>query len=191
MPRNFKISLQSPADIARLVIGVLVALNLVAAYFVLKPPGGSPDELRAEVRDLTTQLHQKKAVLERTKLFVSKIQSGRQQGDQFLSEFFLPSGRAYSTVLSELLELAKTAQMKPKESTYSMELIEGSDTFSTMTVSQNLEGTYDQLIHFINALDKSRLLLIVESLQATPQSAGPLNVVLKLQTYVREDGAPK
>ncbi len=191
MPRNFKIPLQSPADIARLVIGVLVALNLVAAYFVLKPPGGSPDELRAEVRDLTTQLHQKKAVLERTKMFVSKIQSGRQQGDTFLSEYFLPSGRAYSTVYSELLDLAKAAQMKPKESTYSMEPIEGSDTLSTMTVSQNLEGTYDQLIHFINALDKSRLLLIVESLQATPQSAGPLNVVLKLQTYVREDGAPK
>ena len=190
MRSNFKfnLSLQSPADYARLVIGVLVALNLVAAYFVLRPPGGSPDELRGEVRDLTSQLRQKRAVLERTRVFVSKIQSGRQEGDEFLSQYFLPSGKAYSIVLSELIDLAKDAQMKPKESTYSMEPIEGSDTLSTMTISQNLEGTYPQLIHFINALDKSSRMLIVESLQATPQSSGPLNVVLKLQTYVREEG---
>jgi len=191
MRSNFKVSLQSPADLARLVIGVLVALNLVAAYFVFRPPGGSPDELRGQVRDLTSQLRQKKAVLERTRVFVSKIQSGRQQGDQFLTQYFLPSGKAYSIVYSELIDLAKDAQMKPKERSYSMEPIEGSDTLNTMTISQNLEGTYPQLIHFINALDKSPRLLIVESLQATPQSAGPLNVVLKLQTYVREGGAAK
>ena len=191
MSRKFNLSLQSPADYARLVIGVLVVLNLVAAYFVLRPPGGSPEELRSEVRDLTSQLRQKKAVLERTRIFVSKIQSGRQQGDQFLSQYFLPSGKAYSIVLSELIDLAKDAQLKPKEVTYSMEPIEGSDTLSTMTISQNLEGTYPQLIHFINALDKSSRLLVVESLQATPQSTGPLNVVLKLQTYVREESAAR
>src|SRR5260370_2820445 len=99
MRRHFKLSLQSPADVGRLVIGVLVALNLVAAYFVVRPPGGSPDELRSEVRDLTSQLRQKKAVLERTRILVSKIQSGRQQGDQFLAQYFLPSGRAYSSIL--------------------------------------------------------------------------------------------
>ena len=191
MPRNFNLSLQTPAGIARLVIGVLVVLNLIAAYFVMKPPGGSPDELRAEVRDLTAQLHQTKAILDRTRAYVSKIQAGRQEGDQFLSQYFLPSGRAYSTVLSELLDLAKSSGAKLKESSSSMEPIEGSDTLNTLTISQNLEATYPQLIHFINELDKSSRLLIVESLQATPQSAGPLNVVLKLQTYVREDGTRK
>ena len=191
MPRNFKFSLQTPAGIAQLVIGILVVLNLVAAYFVIRPPGGSPAELRDEVRDLTTQLHQKRAVLDRTRTYVSKIQAGRKQGDQFLAQYFLPSGKAYSIVLSELLDLAKEAQMKPKESTWAMEPIEGSDTLNTMTISQNLEGTYPQLIHFINALDKSPHLLVVESLQATPQNAGPLNVVLKVQTYVRQDGAAR
>jgi Tfp pilus assembly protein PilO len=90
-------------------------------------------------------------------------------------------------VLSELLDLAKDAQMKPKEATYNMEPIEGSDTLETMTITQSLEGTYPELIHFINAVDKSPRLLIVESLQATPQTAGPLNVQLKLQTFVREE----
>jgi Tfp pilus assembly protein PilO len=194
MPRSFNLSnfsFQGPASVARLVIGVLVALNLAAAYFVLRPPGGSPEQLRTEVTDLTNRLRQRRAVLERTRVLVSKIQSGRQQGDQFLSQYFLPSGKAYSMVYSELLELAKEAQMKYKESSFEMEAIEGSDVLSTMTISENLEGTYPQLIHFINALDKSSRLLVVESLQATPESTGVLNVQLKLQTYVRDTGGPQ
>ncbi len=186
---KFNLSLHSPTGIARLVIGALVAVNLVAAYFMMRPPGGSPEELQAEVRDTTAKLHQQHAVLERTKVLVSKIESGRQQGDQFLNQYFLPSSTAYSTVFADLIELAKDAQMKTKESTYNVEEIDGSDTLSTMTITQSLEGTYPQLIHFINALDKSPRLLVVESLQATPQASGGLSVQMKLQTYVREDGA--
>lgn len=194
MLRNFNlnlVSLQTPAGIARVVVGVLVLLNLVAGYFVMRPPGGSPEELRAQVRDLTTKLRQNRAILDRTRVYVSKIQAGRQEGDQFLSQYFLPSGKAYSTVLAELLDLAKSSGVKLKESSSNMEPIEGSDTLNTLTISQNLEATYPQLIHFIHELDQSSRLLIIESLQATPQSAGPLNVVLKLQTYVREGGAAK
>jgi Tfp pilus assembly protein PilO len=56
-----------------------------------------------------------------------------------------------------------------------------------MTVTQALEGKYSDLIRFVNALDKSDRLLIVESLTASPQASGALNVLLRLQTYVRED----
>src|SRR5208283_2062418 len=187
--KRFNFSLQNPTSIAQLVIGGLVALNLVAAYFMVRPPGGSPEELQSEVRDTTAKLHQQRAVLERTKVLVGKIEAGRQQGDQFLSKYFLPSGIAYSTVFADLIDLAKDAQMKTKESTYNVEEIDGSDTLSTMTITQSLEGTYPQLIHFINALDKSPRLLVVESLQATPQTSGGLAVQMKLQTYVREDAA--
>ncbi len=186
---NFKFSAQGPAGAARIIIGVLVALNLAAFYFVIRPPGGSPQELRAQAVNLTGELRQKRAVLDRTRVMVTKIQAGRQEGDRFLSQYFLPIGTAYSTVLAELIDLAKNAQMKPKESSYNLEPIEGSDTLDMMTISQNLEGKYPDLIHFVNELDKSQRLLIVESLQATPQTSGTLNITLKLQTYVREDAA--
>ena len=55
-----------------------------------------------------------------------------------------------------------------------------------MQISANFEGMYPDLIHFINLLDKSDRLLIIESLNATPQqSGGRLNVMLKLDTFVR------
>ena len=184
---NLNLSLQDPASIARLAVAVLVLLNLVAVYFVLRPPGGSPDELSEAARVTASQLHQKRIALDRTRVLMTKIRDGREKGDAFLTTYFLPAGKAYSTVYAELVDLAKNAQMTPRESSYSMEPVEGSDTLSMMTVTQALEGKYSDLIRFVNALDKSDRLLIVESLTASPQASGALNVLLRLQTYVRED----
>jgi hypothetical protein len=186
---NLNLSLQDPASIARLVVAVLVLLNLVAVYLVLRPPGGSPDELSEAARVAASQLHQKKIALDRTRVLMTKIRDGREKGDAFLTAYFLPAGKAYSTIYAELVDLAKSAQMTPRESSYAMEPVEGSDTLSMMTITQSLEGKYDSLIRFVNALDKSDGLLIVESLTASPQASGALSVQLRLQTYVREDAA--
>src|SRR5579884_2770924 len=169
---NFNLAAQSPARLARIVIATLAALNLIAVWFVMHPPGGSPDELHAQVRDLTVQLRQRRASLDRTRVLVSKIESGREQGDAFLAKYFLPRRTAYSIIVGEINDLAKQSQMRSKESTFNIEPIEGSDTLSLMTISANFEGKYADLMHFINALDKSQRLLIVDSLGATPQSNG-------------------
>ena len=58
-----------------------------------------------------------------------------------------------------------------------------------MQISAAYEGSYAGLTKFINLLDKSRRFLIIESLTAAPQqtNAGDLlNVVIKLDTFVRE-----
>jgi len=42
----------------------------------------------------------------------------------------------------------------------------------------------------VNLIDKSDRLLVVQSLNATPQQGGAkLNIMLKLDTFVREDGS--
>ena len=53
-----------------------------------------------------------------------------------------------------------------------MEPVEGSDTLDMLQISANFEGTYPDLVHFMNLLDKSDRLLIIESLNATPQQSG-------------------
>ena len=50
--------------------------------------------------------------------------------------------------------------------------MDGSDTLEMMQISANFEGTYPDLIHFVNLLDKSDRLLVIESLNATPQQGG-------------------
>jgi len=116
----------------------------------------------------------------------------RGEGDKFMNKYFLPRRTAYSTIMSDLNDLANQSKVTPKESSNIIEEVEGSDTLQRMQVTANFEATFDNLIHFVNLLDKSNRLMIIESLNATPQQDGKrLNVLLKLDTFVREDGSPQ
>jgi Tfp pilus assembly protein PilO len=180
----------NPRAVIRLGLGLLVAANLVAAYFVVRPIGGSTEELSQQALEMHSQIRQQQGVLERTRVLVSKIESGRGEGDQFMSSYFLPRRAAYSTIMAELNDLASQSKIASRDSTWGLEPVEGSDTLDLLQISANFEGTYPDLVRFVNLLDKSNRLLIIESLNATPQqSGGRLNVMLKLDTFVQEDGA--
>jgi Tfp pilus assembly protein PilO len=59
-----------------------------------------------------------------------------------------------------------------------------------LIVTANYEGSYADLVQFVNALDRSGRLLIVESLTATPQqSGGTLSVAMRLNAFVQDDGS--
>lgn len=195
MPKNSSLKVGTPANprtAIRLILGILAAANLVAGYFVLRPPGGSTQELRQQVREMTAQIRQQKATLERTRLLASKIQVGRGEGDKFMSKYFLPRRSAYSIVMAELNDLANQSKVTAKESANAIEPVEGSDSLDMMQITANYEGTYSDLVHFVNMIDKSDRLLIMESLNATPQQGGgKLNVMMKLDTFVVEDGSAK
>lgn len=189
MPRSFNLAPSNPRNLIRMGVGILALANLVALYFVLRPIGGSAQELSQQALEMHLEIRQQQATLDRTKLLASKIATGRGEGDKFMGSYFLPRRTAYSTIMSELNDLAGQAKITPRESAISLDAVDGSDTLDMMQISANFEGQYPDLIHFINLIDKSDRLLI-ESLNATPQqSGGRLNVTLKLDTFVREDGA--
>ena len=195
MPRNFDLGVwppNNPRAIIRLGLGMLIAANLVAGYFVIRPIGGSPADLRQQELEMRTQIHQQQGILDRTKTLAGKIEVGRGEGDKFMNKYFLPRRTAYSTIMSDVNDLASQSKVTAKESSNSIEEVEGSDTLQRMQVTANFEGTFENLIHFVNLLDKSNRLMIIESLNATPQQDGKrLNVMLKLDTFIREDGSAK
>jgi hypothetical protein len=180
----------NPRAVIRLGLGVLAVANLVALYFVIRPIGGSAQELATQALDMHSAIRQQQGVLDRTRVLASKIESGRGQGDKFMVSYFLPRRSANSTILAELNDLAGQAKITSRDSAIDLEAVDGSETLDMMQITANFEGLYPDLIHFINLLDKSDRLLIIESLNATPQqSGGRLNVMLKLDTFVQEDGS--
>jgi Tfp pilus assembly protein PilO len=89
-----------------------------------------------------------------------------------------------------LIDAADRAKIKPKEHAYATEPIEGSDSLSMMSISANYEGTYANLMRFVHEIDRSPRLLIIEALNAAPeQSGGTLNISMKIDTFVRDDGS--
>jgi hypothetical protein len=197
MPRNSKS--QGPGGRAkrrdvrqtiRIVLGSLLALNVIAAGLLLFPPGGSADDLEREQASLQSQVVQKRALLERTRLNVAAIEKAREEGNQFLNSYFLNRRIADSTLLSALTEAANKAQIKERDRAQTTEYIEGSDSLSMMTISANYEGTYKNLLNFIGELDHSKQLLIIESMSAAPQQgSNVLTVSMKIDAFIRDDSA--
>ena len=172
----------------RVVLGALLALNLIAAGLVLFPPGGSADDLEREFAALQSQIMQKRTLLEHSRLNVAAIEKARGEGDHFLNDYFLSRRIADSTLLSELNAAASKAQIKARDSAQTTEYIEGSDSLSMMTISANYEGTYRNLLNFIGEVDHSDRLLIIESMSAAPQQGSNiLTVSMKIDAFIRDD----
>lgn len=189
MPRNFNGAAGIPLR-SRVALGVLLLATIGAAWIVAHPPGGSADELQRQLAALKTQTAARRALLASTRQHVAAVEQGRTEGDQFLGQYFLARRTAYSTLLSELVDAADRSKIKPKENAYATEPIEGSDSLSMMSISANYEGTYANLMRFVHEIDRSPRLLIIEALNAAPQqSGGTLNISMKIDTFVRDDGS--
>jgi hypothetical protein len=172
----------------RIFLGSLLALNLIAAGLVLFPPGGSADDLERELATLQSQAVQKRALLERTRLNVTAIEQAREEGNQFLDDYFMARRTADSALLQELTAAAAKAQIKERDRAQTTEFIEGSDSLSMMTITANYEGTYRNLLNFIGELDRSDQFLIMESMSAAPQQGSNiLTVSMKIDAFIRED----
>src|SRR5260370_5115444 len=192
MPRNFSywkgLVMRDSQLGLRVTLGILLAANLVAAWAVFRPVGGSAEELDQQLAQMRKQIQQKRIALKRTDMISSKMDQARQAGDSFFNSYFMSRKTASSTILLELRKAAKDSGMKPKGDAFTFEPIEGSDLLSMMTISANYEGTYGDLLQFVNRLDKSQRFLILENLQAAPQQgSGLLNVLIRLNTFVREE----
>ena len=193
MHRDFDLrALWPPRDavgVARLVALALVVLNIPAVWMVLRPPGGSPAELGSEVVDLRAQVRQHRDLLARTHLLATRVESGRSSGQRFMDHYFLDRRTAASTIVDELVDDSKQAGIALRDAAYPTEPVEGTDDLSMMTVSANFEGSYADLIHLLDRIDKSPRLLIIDSLQAVPQQGSArLNIGLRFDVFVREHG---
>jgi len=181
---------RDPRILFRTLLGVLLAGNVVAAFLVVRPIGGSAEELERRSTVLRTEIQNRQMAIQRLRVLSAKMESGRVEGDRFIKQHFLARRTAYSALMSELGKSAQLASIKPKEHSFGFEPIEGSNTLGMLIVTANYEGSYADLVQFVNALDRSGRLLIVESLMAAPQQAGgTLNVAMRLNAFIQDDGS--
>jgi Tfp pilus assembly protein PilO len=181
-------TLKDPRVSMRVGLGALLALNIAAALILFKPWGGSADDLERRLTAMRASLPQRQAHLAATKLLVQKVDKAHMESTQFMAKYMLNERNAYSTILGELTQAADKVSLKSRESQYTVEPIEGSDTLGMMTISANYEGEYPNLTKFINELDRSPRFVIIESLQASPQPVGKVvNVRFKLTAFVKDD----
>ena len=181
-------SLKSTQVRLRLLLGVLLAANLVAAGFAFHLFDDSPEQVAHQVQAKRQEVLAQVLKLNHTRMLAGKVAKGREEGTKFISTYMTSRRVTYSTIIAELNQMAATAGMKPKDAVIGLDAIQGTDSLDTMIVTYSFEGQYASLVKFINLVDRSPRFLIIESLSASPQQAfGVLQVTLKLNTFVKDD----
>ena len=174
----------------RTVLGLLLAANVIAALFLFKPWATSAAEMERQLSQLRREVKQKQVSIDRLQLLAKKIERARNEGQQFMKDYFLDRRVAFSTIITELKNAAEKAGIEQKEHSHSLEPIEGSENLSMMSIAGNYEGDYENLVKFINQMDRSPRFLILSSLQATPQrTEGKLGVLFRMNAFVIEPDA--
>jgi hypothetical protein len=199
MPRNFNrlrvngnISREGAGFWLRGVAGVLVLLNCVALFFYLDPPGGTQRELAQQSSQIRHEIAATRANDVRLKSVTANVQLGNKQSSAFESIYFLPRRTAYQTVIGELQRMAAASGLQEGDRVYSEEPIEGTADLTLLNIAaNNYQGTYDNLMHFLYEVDKSPMLLMLDTLLASPQqTGGRVNASLRFQAVIQEDATP-
>ena len=174
----------------KIVLGTLLALNLLAAGMVMFPPGGSAEQLDRDLVSLRGQMHARQTELQKLRALVKKVETARSEQESFMQEHFIDRASSSSTIIGEIDGMATKAGLQDKGNSYDLEPIEGSDSISMLTVTTNYEGSYKAIVEFVNLVDRSDRFLIIDNISAAPlQTAGVLSVRVKMNTFVRE-GVP-
>jgi Tfp pilus assembly protein PilO len=201
MPKNFSLpampnlsalpfgALKDTRVRIRLLLGILLAANLVAAGFAFHLFDDSPETLARQMQSASQQVSSENVQLIHKRILADKVEKGRDDGTKFISTYMTSRRATYSTIISEINEMAAQSALKSKDVVLGLEAVQGTDTIDMMTITANFEGPYRNLLNFINLVDRSKRFLIIESLGATPQQNGNLQVTVKLNTFVNEDSS--
>jgi len=172
----------------KIALAALALFDLVFYLFAIGPLSESEREKRLLVENLRRQMGEQAARVEKLAAIVNKVETARTQGDELMEEIMLPRRTAFSAIVSEIDQASREAKVELRERGFNVEAIEGSNTLSMMTVTAGLDGSYDNLVKFLNLLDKSSKFLIIESLGAAPQQTGNLlSITIKLDAFVEEE----
>ena len=129
MPRNFSLpampkfgatrlaALKDTQVRIRLVLGVLLVANLIAAGFAFHLFDDSPEQLASQVLTTRRQILEQVKRLNRTRMLAGKVDTGREEGTKFISTYMTSRRATYSTIISEINYMANIAGMRSKEAT--------------------------------------------------------------------------
>lgn len=179
---------RSPRFWLQLVGGALAVLNGAALFFYLDPPGGTRKELAQASLQVRNEIAATRGKMLRLKTVAGKVQMGSTQSAEFQSKYFLPKRAAYGTVISEIQRIAAASGILQRDWVSSEEPIEGSSDLSLLNITGSYEGTYNSLMHFVNEVDRSPMLLMLDTLTAAPQQkGGQINTSIRFQTIIEEE----
>ena len=165
----------------------LVAADLALALYSYQL-ASQPLNSNAAIRMKEDYVKKLRASVERAEQIRAEMPNTQKDCEKFEHMLF-PASTGYSSVLSELRDIAKKSGLKAPDVGFKTTPVP-SRGLTEVAMESTIEGDYKNVILFLNALQRSANIYEVESLALAPQkeNKGPANVIkvgLHLKTYFR------
>jgi Tfp pilus assembly protein PilO len=183
MTRDFKT--RKRAILAGVICLVAADLALAAYSYQLTSQPLTTGSVFTRQEDYVKKL---KASVERAEQIREDMPNTQRDCEKF-EHMLLPASTGYSSVLSELRDVAKKSGVRPPDVGFKPTAV-SSRGLIEVAMESTIEGDYRNVILFLNGLQRSANIYEVESLALAPQkdNKGPVNVIkvgLHLKTYFR------
>jgi type IV pilus assembly protein PilO len=175
----------------RLILAALAILFLVdatLAYYNLKM-SSDRESPQLILSAQTRQLALLKADVKRAGDIKTKIPDVLKSFDQFEATL-LPATKGYSVITQEMNEVAKSTHAQIEDTKFHSKEVAGRN-LTEVELESTISGDYTGIVRFLNGLQRSENVYIVDSLELDSQTAGQgppgsLRVNLHLRTYFRK-----
>jgi Tfp pilus assembly protein PilO len=167
-------------------LGVLLAADVTLAYMTMRLSGSREERQQALAME-TRRLATVKADVARA----TAIQKGRPEVLKRLDEFegsLLPTSNGYSVVTKELDQFQKDAHVTVSDVHFHEKEVQGRN-LTELEMEVAVDGDYTSIVNFLNKLQRSSSVYIIDTLQVESQNqgaVGALKVNLHLRTYFRK-----
>jgi Tfp pilus assembly protein PilO len=184
--------MRNVAQAQRRLIVVIVCLAIVdvaAVGFLLSPAIHSSKRTQAELQTLRAELALKRIQTVPALDMDQKLAEARTQIADFYSHDFVSRYSEISEALAKAaneshVQLTNISYLPVKPSpTEAQPLVNAKLTELNLTL--DMTGNYDSEIRFINALERSKMLLVIESVNLAESQGGFIRLSLRMQTYLR------
>ena len=167
-------------------MGALLVFDLAFWFFAVRPLSDREAEQAAVIAALHDQIRVKSESVEDLRVAAGLRDNAGGTGDQLLDELTFDRRSAFSQLLGALNEAARYAEVEIRETNYQADEVEGNASYGMVSISANFRGRYENLVKFLNLLDRSDAFLIVERLGAAPrEDTGELQITMRIDTFVR------
>ncbi len=175
-----------PRERVLIGLGAVALAELLFWFVAVRPLSDRELEQQALLTTLALQVEQRQESLERLRAAGERVDGARDNGDLLLAELTFDRRTTFSELLTELGRAAKEAGVEVRETSYNSDTIDGNEQYGMVSINANFRGQYEDLVKFLNLLDRSRKFLIIERLGAAPREEGGLQITMRVDAFVRD-----
>jgi Tfp pilus assembly protein PilO len=165
----------------KIAIGAMLAVDVVAVAVLFSPLVGSADLRQLQLNLLRVELTKKNRAVEPLRGMDKKIELAKDQINGFYKDRFPAKD---SDLLDELGKLAPANGVRMQQARYKQEDAEGSGVIP-VAIEGSFSGDYLQLVRFINALERSKMFIEVESVDLAGETTGQVRLQITMHSYLR------